>query len=202
MAAPQGKQIDYGFLSDASQRLQRFLGVSGELSPKVEAEPKLQPVLLAGDLTLPGYGSTGGRRWAASRDFSAGGANMCYVGYKASIDLIVTSFDIWYTVGATLRVAYLGPNDADPFAFGTATGVFIDRAQSVNETSPVVNGTSNAALGVLSGTIKTIKANNAALGVPIIYSDPFFMLAGSKLILYDASAVNNTLAFNVQGRAP
>lgn len=199
---PEGRRIDFGFLSDASQRLQRFLGVSGELSPKIEAEPKLLPQLIVGDLTLPGYGSMGGRRWAVSRDFAAGAGNMCYVGYKATTDVIVTRMDCWYTVGGTLRIAYQGPNDADPFAMTLANGVFIDRAQSINETAPLTNGTSNAALGVLTGVIITTKANNAALGVPIQYYDQFFMLAGSKLIFFDAAANNNTLAFNVFGRAP
>lgn len=200
--APSSKRIDYGFLSDASSRLQRFLGVSGELSPRIEAEPALIPTLLCGDLTLPGYGSVGGRRWATSKDFAAGAGNPCYIGFKAVQDVIVTRLDLWYTVGGTLRVSYLGPLDADPFAMATANGVFVDRAQSINEVAPLTNGTSNAALGILGGAIITTKANAAALGVPIQYYDQFFMLAGSKLIFFDSAANNNTLAFSVFGRTP
>lgn len=199
---PQPRQIDFGFLSDASSRLQRFLGVSGELSPKVRAEPELLPVLLAGDLTLPGYGNAGGRRFVAGTEFAAGAGNLCYIGYKATVDCIIEMMDCWYTVGTQLVICYLGPNDADPFAMTTAAGLFIDRAASANEVAPLTVGTSNVNIGIPSGSFRRLRVNNAALGVPVTYYDKFFMLAGSKIILLDRNASNNTLSFNVAGRAP
>jgi hypothetical protein len=202
---PQGKsprRIDFSFLGDASARLSRFLGVSGQLSPSVNPEPEIIPVVLVGDATLPGYGSQSGRRFLACVQ-SGPSAVGVLVGIKATIDLIVDEVEVEVKAGGDIRLGYGGPNDADLTTLTTqADGVLIDRAASKNEIPPMTGGGTTLAGWGSFPTVQHWYPVAATVGQPLKISTGWYMVAGSKLYVGYITAASQTIAINVRGRLP
>lgn len=182
------------FLNEASSRLQRLLNVDGVLSPKIDGEPLLLPVISVGDATDPGNNEYKGRRFAFS--YAATGA--LGAAFKATAPLVLTKcVVILSTATGTWRIQYFGPEDADPAA-GTYPNqdiILMENARSNLELAPLVRS-NNIAIPA-GGTIynqSVAPLNTAPAEVTL---DLF--LRPNAIVYLSNGTVGSTAFFHVAG---
>lgn len=132
-------------LGDVESRIRRILNLEG-LVP-TDWNGLIQPVMLVGDGTLPGYGGARLRRFTQVFQTAAAGVDRWI-----TVDADVIVDRIIFTPNAagvsSYSVTYQGPNDASPGAITGRTAAMIDRAQTSQELAPMRDGT----LGVAGGS--------------------------------------------------
>jgi len=168
-----------GYLGELGRRLQRFLGFDGE--PGATFDANAIPVMLVGDLSLPGYGEQQGRRWAAFQIVFAG--DMYWL--RAEADCIVESLSVArFTGGAAasdinFRIAPI--NTADPFALVKTSLLFLDRTASITDKPPLV---ANNGLTAVGGT-QTIYQEDLLATATVVKAlvTPFCLGAGQAVIV-------------------
>lgn len=183
------------YFSDLSTRLQRYLGLDTEVP--VEFTPNAVPVVLVGDLTLPGFGVQLGRRFSVGKVIAGGGATH-QIGFKAQSDLLIESIQVNATdaTGSELIVRYTGPDvAADPMVIATADAFFLDRALST-DLAPLLTGASTplAATGNIMWR-STMQVNGLPFFVGIC---PFLLVAGARFHLTSSGIAD--MRVNVFGR--
>lgn len=190
------------FLGDALNRLQRMLGVTGSASPVYEDGSKIVPVVVVGDGTFPGYGAQQLRRFKCSLSGTGAVGQPTNVGFSATRDVIIQRITInWLVANAGFSLRYFGANDTLPWAIATPNGVFVDRALSGAEVSPVNMAFDNTGIAVGGTSIWFYEPQAGQLGIQLeTITQPFLLMAGAAIIVR-GTTVNNRLNVNVEGMA-
>lgn len=199
---PSKQQSERPFLGEALNRLNRMLGVQGSVSPNFRDGSDLIPTVLLGDGTLPGYGQQSLRRFLASEQGAQAAGQPTTVGFQAAIDVIITRFSYSFTAAAGLqRIKYFGPNDNLPYALSSPNGVWVDRAITSAETSPLTSGTDITGIAIAGGTVYRYESQAAQVGLLIeALRGPFLLAQGAALFLMNPT-VNVRWNVNVEGMA-
>jgi hypothetical protein len=137
----------------------------------------IQPVMLVGDGTLPGYGGARLRRFTQTFQTAAAGVDRW-----VTVDSDVIVDRIIFTPNAagvsSYIVTYQGPNDASPGAITGRTAAMIDRAQTSQELAPMRDAT----LGVAGGsTVFSSGASTMLVGTIHEVSLYSFLLCGPNV---------------------
>lgn len=140
-------------LGQIEERLRRALGLAGNIGASFE--PKLTPVIIAGDATAPGNPQFRGRRFNASTDETPG-VTWC-TGVKALAPIVITRIvgQPATTPGASspLTLRFYPPTTADPVTFNRNTQApFLERGISITDCAPVsmpAINTANVAGGII-----------------------------------------------------
>lgn len=192
MAANNGKSQN-SFLGELSDRLYRALGLDGPVSADVSYT--VLPMIQVADGTLPGMGSQRLRR------FAFGGQTNYFTQihhFEALQDIIITRLEFDYDVFAAfgkIVLSYKGPDDAigAEVPGGIDTGVFLDRARTMNEVAPIRQ--------LVGGAIGTKFWAGALQGSTsrIVLEEPFFLQDGARLIVSGSAGVGSAPNFNLWG---
>lgn len=190
------------FLGEAALRLQRMLGVTGATSPEFDPEAKILPIAIMGDGTLPGYGGSSLRRFLSTIQGNAAVGFPTTVGFSASLDCIITSITFSFTAASgPWGLQFFGPLDALPYAIATANGVWVDRAQSGQERSPVLMGFDNTGVAVAGVRVFNYDTQAAQVGQLIaVPGSPFLLARGTSMIL-TGGGNNVRVDLNIAGMA-
>ena len=162
-------------LGDVESRIRRILNLEG-LVP-TDWNGMIQPVMLVGDGTLPGYGGARLRRFTQSFQTAAAGVDRWI-----TVDSDVIVDRITFTPNAagasSIAITYQGPNDASPGAIAGRTAAMIDRAQTSQELAPMRDAT----LGVAGGSsVFTTGSSTLAIGLVHEISLYSFLLCGPNV---------------------
>lgn len=162
-------------LGDVESRIRRILNLEG-LVP-TDWNGMIQPVMLVGDGTLPGYGGARLRRFTQTFQTAAAGVDRWI-----TVDSDVIVDRIIFTPNAagvsSYIVTYQGPNDASPGAINGRTAAMIDRAQTSQELAPMRDAT----LGVAGGsTVFSSGASTMLVGTIHEVSLYSFLLCGPNV---------------------
>jgi len=182
------------YFSDLATRLQRYLGLESQVP--VDFTPNCVPVVLTGDLTLPGFGTQFGRRFAVGKVVAGGGA-VHSIGFKAQADLLIEGLQIVATdaAGSELIVRYTGPDVvADPIVIATADAFFVDRAVST-DLAPVLTGAATGAAATGNILWRGSNLANTLYAVGIV---PFLMVRGSRIHVTSSGIAD--MRVNLYGR--
>lgn len=180
-----------GFLGEATVRLARLLGIAGQIPLKLGET--ITPVVLLGDGTAPGFGAQELRRWGLYVDV-AGQVTSTNHAIRADADLIIDRIS-WSAANAStqVRVNYIGPNGADPFAIAIRQGLFRDR-NDATELAPIIHGNSGAV--AITGTeFWRSRSSNNANQETIMNVLPFLLPRGARLFLWVTGNVSFTVHY-------
>lgn len=187
-------------LATLEEKLRRALGLAGQIGASFD--PRLTPVIIAGDLREPGNASFSGRHFAM-------GAYATYTAPYQSIsfpvDVLLTSLRIWVQTAGQFNAYITGPGVApasNPVPFQNI-GTWSDRKGGSTDLTPFLISTlaGTALLGTdhsLTNRIASARpGGSGTIGAECIAS-PIMLTAGSHLNWH--WPVLGDFAFAIQGR--
>lgn len=195
---PSGR-ITKTYLGEAATRLARLLGVDGLITPLFDSEEKLQPVILMGDTTDPGYSERSAMRWAIA-GVAAGGGVGAYIGIEATREIVVQGVNFGAnTANGQFTLKWNTSAEASPSGATFPTFVpQLDRAVNRDQAAPVLflaqGGAAPAAVNSRTLWVGLAAANG-------VYDLPFefHMNPGSRLWI-EYSTVAATIYASFRGR--
>jgi len=175
-----------GDLGEIESRMRGLLTLDG-LVP-LGWDGNIVPVVLVGDGTLPGMGSSRLRFWTTPPNNGGVGTGFWF---KATADLIIDEVEI-VTAGGTLVGRYLGPAEADPVAITIAEAHYLDRA-STNDLAPILRSALVAGAG---GVLIFGVSINLPAGRYVIPGKPWLLAKDAKFHVQSGAACS----LSVRGR--
>lgn len=187
-------------LSLLEQKLRRQLGLAGEIGATFE--PKLTPVIIAGDLREPGNSAGFQSRSFGVAFVGAGGGANLFFSWRADAPLLITEvFCMIVGAGHTATFYLTRPGTAPGVVASVNTGTWVDDKQT-DENVPILRSVgAGAGFGPLTGTAST--DTTTFFGVSGIFAQTSrmkLMLPVGSHINVQVSGAGSNLAMGFSGR--